>query len=359
MSDNNQATDLLQELATEQIVESSIFITPSVTQKVAQYSNNTILQYSEMEDSQANNQSIVELTAILVIGFIRNIIKQCINDINTICIQYYGKYYPILFKINKNSLTQYLDDRYIIKFDDSRKRFECTNMETGNVHLITSGNRRGNKFALAVSDAVDTSNYLYSKSKMNNYDINTMTNRGPIFWICHPCTFTNRKQDLTCDVCGLRKKFDYYHWTSFDRTIWNLFIRNRLYDDTKDINHETQQIWKLIEFLFVIRYAKGYMVPTVIFHGNELEIKESTKIIFKEDAFKDFDFVKDCNASITEFGDGKSVKSLNCKCFIVGDWTRKNDNAELHQIIFSIAKVDNAIKINIDSTIVAVIEPNY
>ena len=279
------------------------------------------------------------MTAILVIGFIRSIKTKYNKDVNLLCIKYHGKFYSTLFQFSQESVAQYIDDRYVIAFHKKRREFLCTNIETGDIHLIYL--KKGheideNAFSLAISDPLEASGRGLYKSSSSKFDIGKIADPNPAFWICKPCTFINHGWTERCEVSRSLKSFDYYHWTDFYHRIWNLFIRNRLYDESKMIADESQQIWKLIQFVCVVYCSygkKNIVIPTMILKGDEQTIQQQ---------FEKFNVDIDCKPKILEFNSGESLK---CKCFMFGYWGR---NAELRQVTFSIRQIDKEIELCLD-----------
>ena len=100
-----------------------------------------------MADLQESDEEAAEaLTTILVTDSTRCVARLLINDAILLCINYYGRCHPILFKFATHLLIQCTDDRYYKinlralpqssgMFPGERK-FLAQNVETGDAHAI-------------------------------------------------------------------------------------------------------------------------------------------------------------------------------------------------------------------------------
>eukprot|EP01084_Bolivina_argentea_P158776 276579_1 len=253
-----------------------------------------------------------DLVIYLIEGYIRMNCKYVIHDVSNLCISFYGQYAQYLIYMKEHNewcstlsnndfvtfpVTQYIDDNYQIAFVSHH--FCCINMVTKEIYKLSSQRNVWDK-----------------RRKGDNLHLSMIP-------------FINKIQTMKETVNSKIKWSKSFIWTDFESNLWNLFVMNHLYDETENI--ENQQIWRVIQLLFLIDFdekqQKNLIIPKMILspqyrpklYFNGKKTPQNGTFITKKKLFlheKKFNVNKDCNAKIIEYEKGKI---LLCSCYIYID----------------------------------------
>ena len=283
--------------------------------------------------------------ALLVHGYIRLNCKYFISDLVQLCILYHQHWTELVSFHDKESewftnstereidifqhedivkypLTQYIYDKYQIVFVSIPasmrilwKGFLCVNMQNHEVYQLTCQLPCDkNPFHISLSEALQLSNpdsiYFSKRSQwLKPAKPNNMTHYAD----------TSSDSLIRCE---------YEIWKDFEYGLWDLFVNNQLFNGRLQ-KIEEQGIWKVIQFLAVIKYEyehgnrsgyAGFTLPTLILSGSDCPDNYFPDLMnryYETIYYENFNVFKDCNAMIDEY---EKDERLRCHCYLYVDW---------------------------------------